>query len=235
VICEGATDFITLSHFLTSALQSHGFNCDFIDLQPGLDKTSERNCGWSNALLWLQRNSLKARKTSYLGAGLFSGSLSVKKCDCIIFLLDFDCLEDPGFIKFVSKRKPLPDTFTPDTEPTQALRQIMLAFLEISEEDLHAEDHICAISHHNSESWAIGVLESEDQCDVSEISKADTVAILLDALSKIPKSKGIEDGRKIKSRELRHDFCTAHTDKIDRLILRSRSFSDLLSSARDFF
>ncbi|WP_406720732.1 hypothetical protein RPE78_12410 [Thioclava litoralis] len=227
LVCEGATDFITVASFLSKALSDMGVAADFIDLQPGLDKTSEINCGWSNALLWLKNNNLKQRQVSILGRGLFSGRLASKKCDAIIILLDSDCAADEGFLNFCRKHaREVPEGLTYIDTVKRAIEN----FSELSLEGAKAENHVICAAAHNSESWCVGVL-SDDPENVEEIPIEETNALLLAALSALPDAALVDERRRLKDRALRHVFCQTNLGKTDRLISRSGSFNQLLVDA----
>ena len=229
LVCEGATDFITVANFLSKALSDKGVSADFIDLQPGLDKTSEMNCGWSNALLWLKNNNLKQRQVSILGRGLFSGKLASKKCDAIIILLDADCAADDGFLNFCRKHaKEIPEGLTHIDTVERAIE----SFSELTLESAKDEKHVICAAVHNSESWCVGVL-SDDPEDVEETPVEETNALLLAALSVLPDAGLVDEGRRLKDRALRNDFCQANLGETDRLLRRSGSFTQLLDDARE--
>ncbi|MFG6583057.1 hypothetical protein [Sulfitobacter sp. 1A12779] len=230
LVCEGATDFITVANFLSTALSDRGVSADFIDLQPGLDKTSEMNCGWSNALLWLKNNNLKQRQVSILGRGLFSGRLASKKCDAIIICLDSDCAADEGFINFCKKHAgEIPEGLS----HIDTVKRAIVNFSELSLEGAKAEKHVICAALHNSESWCVGVLPDDPERQVEQIPIGETNALLLAALSALPNAVLVDEGRRIKDRALRNDFCQANLAKIDHLIRRSGSFNQMLDDAHE--
>ncbi|NVO26809.1 hypothetical protein HJ526_05220 [Donghicola sp. C2-DW-16] len=230
LVCEGATDFITVANFLTKALSDSGVSADFIDLQPGLDKTSEVNCGWSNALLWLKKNNLKQRQVAILGRGLFSGNLAHKKCDAIIILLDSDCAVDDGFLNFCRKHvEQIPGGLT----HVDTVKQAIVNFSELSLEDAKAEKHVICAASHNSESWCVGLLPDDSERAVEQISIEETNTLLLAALAEMPDAALVDVGRRVKDRALRREFCRQNLAKIDSLISRSSSFNQLLNDTRE--
>ncbi|MEG3081713.1 hypothetical protein R3F64_17810, partial [Halomonas sp. 5021] len=50
VVCEGATDFVVISHFLGSSVESAGINIDIFAIQPPSDNTKKgffvTSCGF---------------------------------------------------------------------------------------------------------------------------------------------------------------------------------------------
>lgn len=225
LVCEGATDFITASHFLTKSLAARNIKAEFIDLQPGLDKTSEMNCGWSNALLWLKKNNLKYRKISVLGQGLFSGRLASKKCDAIIVLLDADCAQDVGFFNFCAKHiEPIPQTLSYQESVMFAIE----GFCEFKNDEAISQHHIICVSLHNTKSWCAGVLIEDPVRPVEDIPIEETNELLIMALSALPNANYVSEGRHLKDRNLRSDFCATYIGNTELLEARSASYSKLV-------
>lgn len=235
IICEGATDYITASIFLEASLKKEGIDAEFIDLHPGMDKTSELHCGWSNALIWLERNNPKIRRTSILGTGLFSNSLALKKCDAIIFLLDEDCLDDEGFYNFVEKRTKSIIRPNNEIDRLRYLQEVACFFLQISEQELSKEKHVFSIQKFNSESWCIGTLFDIDKRPVISITKEETIKIMLQALAKLEGSQNIAEEKRLKNRLLRQNFCNQNKAAIDSLLARSSEYEKFIMDAKTIF
>ncbi len=230
LVCEGATDFITAANFLETSLAEREIDAEFIDLQPGLDKTSEKNCGWANALLWLKKNSLNHRKVSILGRGLFSGRLGSKKCDSIIIILDSDCMSDVGFVNFCEKHI---DPFPKGVSGANAVLFAIERFSELSYDEAASERHILCVALHNSESWCVAVLPDDPARKVETISVEDTNKLVLEALSAFPSASLIDESRRLKDRGLRDEFCKANLQNVNRLESRSDSFNKLVADATE--
>jgi hypothetical protein len=231
IVCEGATDFITTSSFLTHSMLRRGLHIDFIDLQPGLDKTSEMNSGWSNALLWLERNPLKSRKNNILGSGLFSGSLSWKKCDVILIQLDCDCREDEGFHIFLKKRSVNLKNLQQHDKICEDLTEALLRLSELNQEQCADERHIICCVTHNSESWCIAALSDTADRPVEQIDLSETSEIYLNSVSNYPISEAIPVSRRVKDRNLRTQFCNDNKSLSERVEARSETYRTLVDQA----
>lgn len=231
IVCEGATDYITISKFLTASLKKREIDVDFIDLHPGLDKTSEKNCGWSNALLWLERNPLKYRKNSILGSGLFSSSLAHKKCDVILIQIDCDCVQNDDFKNFIRKRGIEIENSDNFREKVQVIIGVVKAISGLEGHDVDEECHILSAAAHNAESWCIGALVQVEDKFVEEIELEETNEILLSEISKIKVSADIAEERRLKDRSLRMIVCDLLISNILEIEKCSFTYSYLVESA----
>lgn len=232
IVCEGSTDFITISSFLEKSLKAVHIDAEFIDLHPGLDKSSEKNSGWSNALLWLEKNPLKSRKNNILGGGLFGGNLSWKKCDTILIQIDSDCLNEDGFSNFLKKRDFNVGNPSACEEKIIQVNNAILHLAGLSKDKCTIERHITCCAAHNSESWCIAALQDDEERMVEHISLGETNEIILHILSNYPEASSIREERRIKDRDLRQRFCNEYSSEFARVEARSTTYKTLVSDAR---
>jgi hypothetical protein len=217
VVCEGPTDFVALNSFLTRSLQNRGKNVTLVDVQPELDASSvSSGGGWPNALLWILRNPLPARKTSYLGVGLFGENLSAKKCDLLLIFLDSDVLDDRSFADYVRRHVScsVNNPIDPDKR-FEEVQSILLSFCGFGSvlEAIDAK-HLLGAAVESSEAWCVAVRDPK----VSNVETLNKDRILAEFITRLCEfDSGSPRPEHAKRVTRRKSYCDHHVSEVDRL------------------
>ena len=217
VVCEGPTDFLAISTFLAHSLINRGVDADFVDVQPELDVTSANSGGgWANALSWLQANPLAARRSAYLGPGLFGGSLAAKRCDYLLIQIDSDVLDDVGFKNYVSSR--IIHALAATLKPAERYLEAQLILLEFSGfkdiTEALSERHFISPVVENSETWCAAA-RAPDIFNIEALDKVSIASELNIRLSAF--EAGTPRAGTLKNVMRRKGYCDGHAAEFERV------------------
>lgn len=226
VVCEGATDFFAIKHYVGAALSKSNVSSEFVALQPNPDNTS--GGGWPQVLTWLERNPPKQRLPLF-SKGLFENSSRLSGLDILLIQLDTDILPEDGFHSFVRDRGLTVGPAISIMDKAAEISKVLLHFAKISELDHTMQaKHIAAPIAEASEAWCVAA-DSEFMGDpetLSGQSLTDQFGATLARFSKNPvKPSYARVNKTIKTRD---QYCEKTAENV-HLVGRCSLFKSLLA------
>ena len=156
VVCEGPTDFFAIKSFFGHGLENDEINAQFVPIQPEVDNMNSEG-GWTNVLLWLDRNNPDYRIKNYFGGGVFEKPNDKPPLDAILIQLDSDILGELSFTNHVSNAYDLvvgnPGNAQERADEIRRVIRSAAKFDDMAEHDV--ELHVLAPAVESTEAWCV--------------------------------------------------------------------------------
>ena len=231
LVCEGPTDVLAVENFIGDQIRRMGLQPAFRNLFPETDKTRPEG-GWSNLLLWLQRNPAESRVARYFTVGLFGGVAAQEALDVIIIQIDADVVSDPGLRAFAQDKLNL--QFGECNQPSEranAMTEIVRRsgdFASLTNVD--AERHIVLVAVEATEAWCVAAFRGQPG-EFESLRGADLTNAFMHALE-------VSEGRQPqvayvscdKDVQRRRRFCSMFANQSDRIVQSCPQFANAVNA-----
>lgn len=233
LVCEGPSDIPAVVHFLGDQLRRTGIEPIFHNLFPEPDKTRPEG-GWSNLLLWLQRNPPDTRVARYFSGGIFGGGANQEPFDAILIQIDADVLDDEGFRNYVQQKLNIQIGATDEpNERASTLANVVETaggFSLLTQADL--QRHVVAVAVEATEAWCVAAFRAQpDQFEA--LKGADLTSAFMQALEvsegRPPQGAYAQCNKDARRRE---KFCAMFAKYSDRILGSCPNFSATVQALR---